>query len=439
MPFSCSVRARAPRLAGKTALTALLALASVGPLQGCVVINRLSGTDTVDLSRATLRRMTVSLRKEEQSVCPREQVQLGAFMTAVPEGGKEEKTYETWFGRGNVNKNDKLEFTNFMFQSDQGQIDKDGWFAPLQSLAATAGHEFIVHATYVPSPTVYTYTYKWKPDYTCITSASATGTPGAPGGRGKDGKPGRFGDGGGVMSSGGDGQDGAPGDVGAVGAVGGTGPKIHAVVTYVKTPFYDKLVAVRLTGAINDLLLVHPGRPFAIHAIGGVGGPGGPGGNGGRGGDGSAGNPGGRGGSGGAGGFGGRGGKGGPGGAVDIVCDSRFPDLIPLVGIDSPGGEGGPGGTPGKAGAPGAGGKGIVPVNTPTDPHDGARGHDPNDGGAGPPGARGDDGTFVAHLGSIGDAFANLSDITVLSSAAAAAAVVAPAPPPAPLPRHGAH
>ena len=50
---------------------ALLATFAV-PLGGCNVLTRLSGNDTVDLSRATIRRMTVSLRKPDQSICPRE-------------------------------------------------------------------------------------------------------------------------------------------------------------------------------------------------------------------------------------------------------------------------------------------------------------------------------------------------------------------------------
>ena len=157
---------------------ALLA-ATAAPLAGCNVLQRLQGTATVDLSRATLRQMTVSLRKEEQTICPREQVQMAVFITAIPEGAKEEATFETWAGRGQVNKNDRLEFTDFAFQSEQGRFDKDGWFAPLEALPVTAGHEFVVHATYNPSPVVFSYTYKWKPDYACITSAGSAGQPGA--------------------------------------------------------------------------------------------------------------------------------------------------------------------------------------------------------------------------------------------------------------------
>jgi hypothetical protein len=381
----------------------------------CSVLNRISGTDTVDLRRATIRRMNVALRKTDQTICPREQVQMGVFMTAVPEGGKEEKTYETWAGRGAVNKNDHLDFTDFTFQSDQGQFDKDGWFAPIQALPATAGHEIVVHATY--TPLVFTYTYKWKPDYACITAVTSEGPPGASGGVGKDGASGKLGDGGGVMSSGGDGQDGPVGGTGGDGTSGGPGPKVHAVVTYVKTPFYEKLVAIKLTGAVSDLLLVHPGHPFVIHATGGAGGPGGTGGKGGHGGDGAAGNPGGHGGNGGVGGTGGKGGNGGAGGAVDLVYDTRFPDLATAVTFDVAGGPGGASGKGGPPGEPGVGGKGLAPQNSPSGSKDGGKGHEGGDGAAGVPGHPGPNGTAAAHAGSIGDAFAGLTDITGLTDA----------------------
>ena len=128
-------------------VVALLAV----PLAGCPVLDRLSGNATIDLSRAQLRRMNVQLRKPEQTVCPREQVQLGIFLTAVPENGKDEKTFETWVGRGAVNKNDRLAFTDFSFETAQGQVDKDGWLAPQEQLQATAGQEIAVKVTYNPS------------------------------------------------------------------------------------------------------------------------------------------------------------------------------------------------------------------------------------------------------------------------------------------------
>jgi hypothetical protein len=386
------------------------------PLAGCNVLNRISGTDTVDLRRATIRRMNVALRKTDQTVCPREQVQMGVFMTAIPEGGKEEKTYETWVGRGAVNKNDALDFTDFAFQSDVGQFDKDGWFAPLADLRATAGHELVVHVTYNPSPLIFTYTYKWKPDYACITSATASGPAGVAGATGKDGAPGKIGDGGGVMSSGGDGHDGAIGGVGADGTNGGPAQKVHAVVTYVKTPFYEKLVGVRLTGAVTDFLMVNPGQPFTLHVTGGAGGAGGTGGKGGHGGDGAAGNPGGHGANGGVGGPGGTGGNGGGGGTIEVVYDARFPELVNAVTFDVNGGPGGAGGKAGAYGEGGVGGKGLAPQNSPATSPDGAKGHQGQEGLAGAGGHPGPAGVASAHAGPLGDAFVAIPDVTPLSA-----------------------
>jgi len=373
----------------------------------------------VDLRRAAIRRMNVALRKPEQTVCPRAQVQMGVFMTAVPEGGKEEKTYETWIGRGVVNKNDALDFKDFAFTSDQGQFDADGWFAPLEDLRATAGHEFVAHVTYNPSPLILTYTYKWKPDYGCITAAVATVASGVAGAVGKEGAPGKNGDGGGVMSSGGDGHDGALGGVGADGTSGEAAKKVRAVVTYVKTPFYEKLVGVRLTGAITDLLLVNPGQPFTLHVPGGPGGAGGTGGKGGHGADGSAGNPGGHGGNGGVGGTGGKGGDGGAGGAIEVVYDARFPDLASAISFDVNGGPGGAGGKAGASGEGGIGGKGLAPQNSPATSPDGGKGHEGREGSAGPTGRPGPNGVAGAHAGPIGDAFAGIADITPLTAAPA--------------------
>jgi hypothetical protein len=397
---------------------ALAALAL--PLAGCVVLDRLGGTDTVDLRRATIRRMNVTLRKPTQTICPREQVQLDVAMTAVPEGGKEEKTYETWAGRGAVNKNDHLDFSDFAFQSDQGQFDKDGWLAPLQALTATAGHEIVVHVVYNPSPLIFSSTYKWKPDYACITSASAAGQAGVAGGVGKDGAPGKPGDAGGVMNAGGDGRDGAVGGVGMEGTAGGPGPKVRVAVTYVKTPFYDKLVGVRLVGGITDMLLLHPGQAFVIHANGGPGGAGGTGGKGGPAGDGAAGNPGGQGGNGGVGGTGGRGGNGGAGGTIDLVYDPHFPELATAVTFDVAGGAGGAGGAAGSSGERGMGGKGLAPQNSPSGSSDGAKGHHGIDGPAGGVGRAGAHGSASAHAGAMEDAFEGLTDISPFTPTRAA-------------------
>jgi hypothetical protein len=391
----------------------LAALVSATP--GCGVLNRMSGLDTVDLTRARITTMNVEVRREGKTICPREPVQMAVFLAATREGEKEQKMFETWAGRGQVNKNDKLDFSAFSFQSELGQFDKEGWFTPTPSLVATTGHEIVVRATFIPQPVVLSSTYKFKPDYACIVAAGSSGvggTAGGPGGVGSAGKAGSFG---GVMSAGDAGGDGGSGVAGTDGGTGGPGPKLHAVVTYVKTPFYEKLIAVRLTGAVDDFLLIASGHPFVLHAIGGDGGAGGTGGVGGVGGAGVAGNPGGPGGNGGHGGSGGKGGIGGVGGAIELVYDARFPDLAAAITLDVGGGKGGAGGPPGTGGVGGAGGAGIVPANYPSAAHNGDRGKFGIPGDAGAAGRAGALGTSAAHAGPVGSAFAGLADVTVLS------------------------
>ena len=307
MPFALCSRSR-----GVFAIGLLAALAPA--TAGCMVFQRISGSDTVDLSRARISTMNVEVRRESKTICPREPVQMAVFLTATKEGETKEQLFETWAGRTNVNKNDKLDFSQFAFQSEQGQFDKDGWFTPTPNLVATTGHEFLIRATFTPQPVVLSSVYKFRPDYACILAAGTSGLAGTVGGSGVAGTPGKPGSFGGVMSAGDAGGDGSSGMPGADGGNGGVGPHVHAVVTYVKTPFYDRLIAVRVTGTVDDLLLIHPGRPFVLRALGGEGGPGGLGGAGGAGGMGAGGNPGGPGGNAGRGGNGGRGGPGGPGG-----------------------------------------------------------------------------------------------------------------------------
>src|SRR5690606_25177686 len=139
-------------------------------------------------------------------------------------------------------------------------------------------------------------------------------------------------------SPGGAGGDGGSGTPGGQGTDGAPGPHIVAYATMVKTPFYDRLVAIAIEGDAEDFLLVPEGQPISLHATGGGGGPGGAGGVGGHGGRGGSGNPGGQGGKGGAGGSGGSGGNGGAGGTIELVYDARFGEIASQIKLDVSGG-----------------------------------------------------------------------------------------------------
>ena len=100
-------------------------------------MRRLAGNDTISLEKAEVKSMAVDLRRQNKTICPREAVQMAVFAEVVLEGDKSAKQVETWAGHGDVNKNDKLDFVDFAFHSEQGKFDRDGWFAPNPDLRAT--------------------------------------------------------------------------------------------------------------------------------------------------------------------------------------------------------------------------------------------------------------------------------------------------------------
>jgi hypothetical protein len=395
-------------------------------LAGCHFWNRLWGKDTVDLSKADVQSMSVDIRKERKTICPREQVQMAVFADIVLEGEKDKKSFETWVGRGSVNKNDKLDFVEFAFHSDLGQFSAEGWFSPKSDLLATADREFEIKTVYKKRPDKFSFTTKYKPDYQCIKGGGAGGQPGGAGAAGPSGNAGHDGQLGSSSQSGGNGSQGGPGGPGGDGSSGGAGPHLQAVATLVKTPYYDKLIALKLTGDVDDFLLAPADQPIALRATGGAGGAGGSGGSGGRGGSGGGGNPGGQGGSGGQGGNGGRGGNGGLGGSVDLVFDTRYPDLANMIRLDVSGGEGGEAGPAGSGGTGGSGGSGITPSGSSQSAPGGQRGTDGPRGAPGSAGPRGQDGHASSHAGRVADAFAGLQGVTPLDLEGAATAADAP-------------
>ncbi|HEX3343969.1 MAG TPA: hypothetical protein VHS09_05320, partial [Polyangiaceae bacterium] len=64
-------------------------------VSGCHLWNRLWGKDTVDLAKADIKSMSVDIRKERKTICPREPVQMAVFVEAVLDGEKEKKSVET--------------------------------------------------------------------------------------------------------------------------------------------------------------------------------------------------------------------------------------------------------------------------------------------------------------------------------------------------------
>lgn len=396
---------------------ALIALVLVASASGCGFFRRLAGNDTISLDKAEVKSMAVDLRRQQKTICPREPVQMAVFAEVVLEGDKSAKQVETWAGR-DANKNDKLDFVDFAFHSEQGKFDRDGWFAPNPNVLATAGKEFEIKSVFKRRPDKFSFTTTYKPDYSCITGAGGSASPGASGSDGSEGAAGKDGASGSTSSAGGAGGDGGSGTGGGAGGDGAPGPHLTAFATVVKTPFYDRLVAITIEGDTQDFLLVPEGQPVTLRANGGAGGVGGHGGAGGRGGRGGGGNPGGPGGKGGQGGAGGNGGNGGPGGTIDLVYDARFADLAGQIRLDVSGGSAGSAGAGGHGGGAGPGGSGMTPSGSsgqsPPQAPRGSDGSEGSQGSAGGAGRQGPPGRAAAKPGDVKEKFRDAPEITIL-------------------------
>jgi hypothetical protein len=401
------------------ALLAVVALTSLASGAGCGALRRLAGNDTINLEKAEVKSMSVDIRRQQKTICPRDAVQMAVFAEVVLDGDKAGKTVETWQGKGSVNKNDKLDFVEFAFQSDQGSFDRDGWFAPTPDLLATVGKEFSIKSVYRRRPDKFSFTTTYKPDYSCIKEGGGGGGAGHEGSSGTDGASGKGGASGSSSSAGGEGGDGGSGTSGGAGADGTQGPRLTVHATIVKTAFYERLIAISIDGDQKDFLLVPEGQPITIKAHGGSGGVGGHGGRGGSGGSGGSGNPGGRGGKGGQGGNGGNGGNGGPGGTIEYVYDASHPELRGAIKLDTGGGAAGPAGQGGGAGPGGSGGSGTTPSSTsggppPPQAKSGASGSDGTSGSGGAAGRQGSDGKATATAGAVKEKFAARAGVTPL-------------------------
>jgi hypothetical protein len=347
-----------PRFSISSAFLAasLLAVPTLGG--GCGLIQVISGAakkKTVNMDKYEIQTMRADIRRTEKAICPREPVQMAVFATGEHKKRKKKKTkeLETWSGDPSTNRIGKMGFDEFEFGSDQGTVDENGFFHPVADVLATADSGFKITTAYKENPGKFYFENEYKPDYRCITAVGGQGPHGEAGMSGSMGASGQSGSSGSSEKAGGAGGDGGAAGNGTSAGNGGPGPNLSAYATIVQTDQYDKLVLVRITGDVEDTVLVHPDRTLTIRATGGPGGMGGHGGQGGSGGSGGSGNPGGQGGNGGAGGIGGNGGQGGPGGTIHFVYDERFPELAQVVHLDV---SGGPAGGAGGAGAGGSGG-----------------------------------------------------------------------------------
>lgn len=375
-------------------MRAVCLLALVPALTGCAFFKSLAGRDYVDLENAQVESMSIDIRKERKTLCPRERVQMAVFLKAKLEDETAFVEYETW--NGDESRNDKLSFEAFNFHANLGTFDQEGWFQPSADLLKTLEREFVIHTVLKSDPDKFTMKMSYKPDYRCLVDSGViaqSGTSGDAGEQGPSGENARDGD----QETGGDhGGHGAPGGPGGSGTPGAKGQTIEVYATMVSTKFYDKLVAVRIGGALDDFVLFAPEQQFVVFARGGDGGDGGEGGPGGDGGDGGRGNPGGDGGNGGDGAAGGPGADGGDGGNILLVVDERYPEIGNILRLDVTGGRGGRGGQAGRGGYAGSSGSGAG-----QGAQSGNQGEQGANGESGSDGRNGSDGIIKRTLGDV--------------------------------------
>ena len=226
---------------------------------------------------------------------------------------------------GSVNKNDKLDFVDFAFQSDQGAFDDQGWFTPAPNLLTTVGKEFEIKSVFKRRPDKFSFTTKYKPDYSCIKGAGKSGAPGNEGSSGRLRARRQHGPERRLEQLGRKRRPGRPGRRRRQRNERRRRPAHRGVRDDGEDGILRQARGDPLTGDIEDFILFPPEQQIVLHANGGPGGSGGRGGAGGHGGPGGSGNGGGDGGSGGVGGHGGNGGNGGPGGSVESHLRSPLP------------------------------------------------------------------------------------------------------------------
>lgn len=399
------------RIGPSLSIVALAALSALA-LSGCGAVRTFVGVNTIQLQDAQISAMETEIDFGATLICPRRPMQMHVAVSAQRPGEAAPSTYDTWRGTPGVRRNGMLDFSNFVFSSEQGSFDEWGWFYPNTDVLATLDSGFVIDTQLQHPGAQLTQSRHYEPEYSCIVSA---GLPGAPGPGGTEGSSGSSG------GSGSDGQKGGDGNWGESGGPGGPGyegPHLQVYATYVSTRLYPKLLAVRVSGDRHDFVLAPADSPLALIARGGqggrggTGGSGGDGGSGGRGTDGSddrnggQGTSGGDGGSGGGGGSGGDGGIGGDGGEIELIYDARYPELARQLLFDVDGGlpgEGGSGGSPGRGGSGGSGGNGS-----------GNSGNSGNSGRYGTYGAGGRAGRAQAVAGDVSRYFRSIPGIKLL-------------------------
>lgn len=271
--------------------------------------------DLAELRAGTLQSVALTTRPSSEALCPGAKVQLAASASILVRSGqtrsvqtRDHVALSEWYGVMKAEDQAKTDaaldsgydFSLFEVTSEQGTSEVDGIFTAEADARASAAHGFVIRVSSA-HPGGASSALTLKPTYECVKSARL---------------------------SGGDAAEGA--DAGSVacghGRNGADSGRHQVAVTYVKTPFYPKLLAVRSVDDGNGMLtLARVDAPLRLLATGQAGGDGG---------------------SSSCSGQGGAGGRGGRGAELDIFVDARYPEIAKLIAADVAGGAGGAGGQP---------------------------------------------------------------------------------------------
>ena len=168
--------------------------------------------------------MSVDIRKERKTICPREPVQMAIFVDAVLDGEKEKKSLETWAGNGSVNKNDKLDFVDFAFQSDLGQFDGDGGSRPGPTCSRRPTRSSSLRTVFKKQPDKFSFTTQvTSPTTSASRAGGRAGRRAATARAGPPARPGTTGSSGSDQQSGGTGRREARAAPAATAATGSAG------------------------------------------------------------------------------------------------------------------------------------------------------------------------------------------------------------------------
>ena len=383
-----------------------LTAAALLSASGCAFITKLTsagGADasafTVDMEGYDVKSIALSRAEASTSLCPGASVTVKIRAEVVDKKKSKTTFLESADPKGDANEaRGKMDITEFAMSGRGGVIENGVFTANPDPFAALMGYD--IKAIYRLDKTKEAEKHLGV-DYSCFSGIGSSGASGQSGSSGSQGA-----------------QYGGAGGFGSGGGPGGPGPRLVAHASIIRTPLYDKVGIIRVTGDVEQMSLFDLSAGITLSARGGSGGYGGSGGDGGRG------NPENQ-GSGGPGGGGADGGPGGDGGQIVLTLDDRYPELVQAVRVDVSGGS------PGSGGRGGRGGQGA-PAKTP------CSGCSQLPAGAnGPDGSSGNDGTVSGRpgesqvkTGDVSAMFAELPPGVRLRTDARPEPVAAPPPPP---------